>query len=120
MNKQNSALKKAMLVAMRRHLGIVSRACEEINIDRNTHYNWMKNDEEYAKEINSMDEDVIDFVEGELFNQIKDGNSTSTIFFLKYKGKKRGYTESNTSSEATQPTVINVFTAPPPTDEPTV
>ena len=36
---------------------------------------------------------VLDFAESQLHKQIKDGNPSSTIFYLKTKGKNRGYYE---------------------------
>lgn len=39
------------------------------------------------------DERVLDFAEGKLMEAINAGNITANIFFLKCKGKPRGYTE---------------------------
>ena len=36
---------------------------------------------------------VLDFAESQLHKQIKENNTASTIFYLKTKGKKRGYIE---------------------------
>ena len=35
----------------------------------------------------------IDFAESSLKKQIKDGNTTATTFFLRTRGRKRGYNE---------------------------
>ena len=36
---------------------------------------------------------TLDFAESQLHKQIKEGNTTATIFLLKTLGKKRGYVE---------------------------
>jgi hypothetical protein len=93
MNHQNSTLKKAMIVALEQSLGIVTTACLTVGIDRKTHYNWLKDDEEYKVAVESIQDITLDFAESQLHKQIKDGEVTSTIFYLKTKGKKRGYVE---------------------------
>lgn len=93
MNKQNVTLKKAMIEALEQSLGIVTTACKKVGINRKTHYDWLKNDEDYAAAVLSIEDMTIDFAESQLHKQIKEGNSTSTIFFLKTKAKKRGYIE---------------------------
>ena len=40
-----------------------------------------------------MENITLDFAESQLHNQIKSGNTSATIFYLKTKGKKRGYVE---------------------------
>lgn len=85
--------KKAFLEAMQRNLGNITESSREIGIDRNTYYNWCKSDPKFAAEIDNIAESCIDFAESQLFKQISEGNSTSTIFYLKTKGKKRGYVE---------------------------
>lgn len=85
--------KKAMLEALESSLGIVSKACKDVGICRKTHYDWLKDDPEYAKEVALIDDMAIDFAESSLHEQIKDKVPTSTIFYLKTKGKKRGYVE---------------------------
>mgnify|MGYP003624528776 CR=1 FL=1 len=93
MNKQNSTLKRAMIEALEKSLGIVTTACKSVGIDRGSHYNWMKDDEQYKSEVESIEDIAIDFAESQLHKQIKDGIPTSTIFYLKTKAKKRGYVE---------------------------
>lgn len=85
--------KKAMLEALEKSLGVVTAACKAVDISRETHYRWMREDADYKAAVEELSDVAIDFAESQLHKQIKDGNSTSTIFFLKTKGKKRGYVE---------------------------
>jgi hypothetical protein len=93
MNQQNPTLKKAMIAALEQSLGIVTTAAKSVGIDRTTHYEWMKFDEDYKAAVDSIQDITLDFAESQLHKQIKDGEVTSTIFYLKTKGKKRGYIE---------------------------
>ena len=85
--------KAAMLEALEKSLGIVSTACKMVDISRQTHYAWLKSDEEYKKAVDSIQDGVLDFAESHLYKLVKEGNPAATIFFLKTKGKKRGYIE---------------------------
>jgi len=86
------AQKKAMIVAMEKALGVVTTACKTVGISRQTHYNWLQ-DPDYAAAIEDVSEVAVDFAESHLHKLIKDGNPAATIFFLKTKGKNRGYVE---------------------------
>lgn len=90
---RTKAAKKAMLEALYKNLGIVSKAAEVAGIGRGSHYRWMEEDEEYRREVESVPDYVLDFVEDKLHSLIKDQDTTATIFYLKTKGKKRGYIE---------------------------
>jgi len=85
--------KKTMLEALERTLGIVSTACEKAGVSRQTHYNWLKDDPEYKAAVDQIQESVIDFAESHLYKLIKEGNPAANIFYLKTKGKSRGYIE---------------------------
>jgi hypothetical protein len=85
--------KKTMLDALERTLGIVSTACEKAGVSRQTHYNWLKDDPEYKAAVDQIQESVIDFAESHLYKLIKEGNPAANIFYLKTKGKSRGYIE---------------------------
>jgi hypothetical protein len=111
MNPHNPTIKKAMLEALEKSLGIVTTAAKTVGIDRSTHYNWLKEDEAYKEAVEGISDMAIDFAESQL-NQLMSGakhqvvtnkgeiveikdapNPSSIIFYLKTKGKKRGYIE---------------------------
>ena len=85
--------KKAIIEALEKSLGVVTTACKIVGIDRTTFYRYLKDDAAFAKEVQDIENIAIDFVESQLFKQIKEGNTTATIFYLKTKAKKRGYVE---------------------------
>jgi len=85
--------KKALLEALESSLGVVTSACKKVGVGRTTFYNYVNADEEFAKAVQDIENVALDFAESQLHQQIKTGNATSTIFYLKTKGKKRGYVE---------------------------
>lgn len=86
-------LKKGMIEALEKSLGIVTTACKNVGISRETHYRWLKEDKAYKKACKEMENVALDFAESQLHKQIAKGNPLSTIFYLKCKAKKRGYIE---------------------------
>ena len=103
-------IKKGMIEALEKSLGIVSTACNSVGISRQTHYRWLSEDAEYKQQVEDISEMAIDFVESKLHEKIEgvtmgkmvDGrevvydlapSDTAIIFFLKTKAKKRGYIE---------------------------
>ena len=70
----------------------ISIACKKMGISRTTFYNWRENPK-FDNLIKDCEEAQIDFVETKLHQKIADGDTTATIFYLKTKGKKRGYVE---------------------------
>lgn len=95
MSKENKTRhnKKKILEALEKSLGIVTTACKIAGVHRSTYYEYYNTDEEFKKECDDMSNIVLDFAESQLHKQIKDGNPSSTIFYLKTKGKNRGYYE---------------------------
>lgn len=85
--------KKALIDALEKSLGVVTTACKSVGIDRSTFYDYLKNDAEFAAAVSDIENIAIDFAESQLHKQIQKGDTTATIFYLKTKGKKRGYVE---------------------------
>lgn len=88
-------LKRKMLGGMEKSLGIVTTGAKTAGIHKSTHYEWMKSDPEYARAYNDLEDVALDFGESMLHQNMEKGKEASTIFFLKTKGKKRGYIERN-------------------------
>ena len=90
---KTDAQKEAMVEAMVKALGVVSSAVKIVGISRETHYKWYREDESYKQRIDDVDNVALDFAESQLHKQIVAGSTAATIFFLKTKGKRRGYIE---------------------------
>jgi hypothetical protein len=92
--KEKNKKKKSQFIAMLEECyGIISTACDAVGINRSTFYRWCNDDEEFRKSAVDVEEVAIDFVESKLLNCIEEGNITAIIFYLKTKGKQRGYSE---------------------------
>ena len=85
--------KKAIIEALEKSLGVVTTACKKVGVGRTTFYGWLEDDKEFKKTVDDIQNIALDFAESQLHKQIGDGNTTATIFYLKTKGKKRGYLE---------------------------
>lgn len=85
--------KETMLLQLHHCHGIVDEARKRTGIEYKTHLTWMKNDPWYAERFLEIQEATVDYVEGHLFKQIEKGVPQSTIFYLKTRGKHRGYNE---------------------------
>lgn len=85
--------KRAMIEALEKSLGIVTTAAKQVGISRQTHYNWLKEDEKYKEAVDDIQDIALDFAESKLHKQIEKEDTIATIFYLKTKGKRRGYIE---------------------------
>ena len=98
--------KKAILDALEKSLGVVTTACKSVGIGRTTFYDWIKEDPEFKKKVKDINDIALDFAESSLHKQIKDGNTAATIFYLKTKGKKRGYVERQEIENTGEPQIV--------------
>jgi hypothetical protein len=116
--------KKNLIEALEKTLGIVTKACKMVDVARSTFYKWYEDDKEFAKAVDGVGEIALDYVESKLFEKIdgvtigkeKDGETfiydtppsdTAIIFYLKTKGKKRGYIERTETDLTTKGKEIN-------------
>jgi hypothetical protein len=93
MTNKSLQYKKELIVAMELCHGIVSDACKSVGVSRVTYYDYYNNDPEFKTSIDEIDGSVLDFVEGKLFKLIEKGDVAAILFYLKTKGKRRGYIE---------------------------
>lgn len=85
--------KEQFLESLEKKMGIVSQATKALGMDRTTPYRWMREDEEFKDAVYEIQNVVLDFAEGKLYELVQEKNATAIIFLLKTKGKNRGYIE---------------------------
>jgi len=110
MNKSRHIKKEAILKALESSLGVVTTACKKTEIPRSTFYKWVKEDEDFAEKVKDIENVSLDFAESKLFEQMSDNNTSATIFYLKTKGRKRGYWEKQQMDMTTddEPIQVNI------------
>jgi len=94
----------------------VSVTCKKIGISRNCYYDWRKQDPIFEEAIVELEESLMDFAETMLYKGIKEGKTAELIFYLKTKGKKRGYVERLETHDLTEREPIQVTFVMPETE----
>ena len=85
--------KADLLIALEKSLGVVTSACKAVGIDRTAYYEYMREDAEFAAKVTELKNLALDFGESMLHQNMRKGDTSSIIFFLKTQGKARGYIE---------------------------
>ena len=90
---QPNERKALLLQALAQTRGIISTACESADVPRRTFYNWLESDREFRRAYEDIVEGSLDFVEGKLLGKIEEGSERAIFFFLRTRGRSRGYRE---------------------------
>lgn len=99
-DKDKEEKKKEFIKAYMLSRGIISAACMQISISRDTFYRWIKEDDAFRREVEGIDIMQQEFVESKLLAKIDAGDTTAIIFYLKTKGKNLGYSEKQNALNA--------------------
>ena len=131
MSNKTLHLKKDLLAALTKTRGIVTTACELVGISRTAYYDYYNNDKEFKASVDDLSNIALDFAESKLMEKMEgiemgkkdaDGETvvyslppsdTALIFYLKTKGKKRGYIE---KQEIVQTNTVDVIKSMPEAD----
>ena len=108
MDKNRHLKKETIIKALESSLGVVTTACKKTNIPRSTFYKWLKEDDDFAGKVKQIENVSLDFAESKLFEQIQENNTSATIFYLKTKGRKRGYWEKQQMDMTTDDEAIQI------------
>ncbi len=104
--------KEKIIKALQANMGIIKPTCEAVGIHRSTFYEYYNNDPDFKNEVDCVVEETIDFAESKLLENIDNNDTQSILFYLKTKGKKRGYVEKTemdiTSNGESIAPVINI------------
>jgi hypothetical protein len=113
MEQPNSIKKALVLQCLVESHGVVTMACNNADVGRTTFYAWMNEDSEFKKEVEDITEQAIDYVESKLYLLIENQDTAATLFYLKTKGRKRGYQERIEETNTDRNIIINISTDKP-------
>jgi len=91
--KKRRLTKSLVLEAYKAAGGLHTYAAKYLGVDRSTLWRYLNKHPEVRKEIEEMEEELLDYAERKLLEKIQKGNLGAILFYLKCKGKKRGYIE---------------------------
>jgi|TARA_R110001592_G_scaffold92874_1_gene270195 hypothetical protein len=85
--------KQEMLIALEKSLGIITPACKQVGIARQTHYRWLTEDELYKRLVKDVQMTKRDFAESQLYQLVQKQNAQA-VFYAMRINKDRGYSDS--------------------------
>ena len=92
--------KLRFLRSLKSNLGLVYASSKETGISVEDHNRWMSEDSDYKKQVSEIDGHAIDYVESTLLKLVEEKNPQAIMFYLKTKGKERGYVEKTSAAES--------------------
>lgn len=106
--------KKIVIEALENSGGFVSEASKKLRCSSQAVYDFLKRNEDVKLIKQQIDERYLDMAESKLLQLINQGNLGAICFFLKCKGKNRGYVErQEVDHSGTTTQRIEVITAIP-------
>jgi hypothetical protein len=72
---------------------ILTTACAHAGISKVTVTKWRNEDQVFAKAMDELQDVALDLVEGKLMQAINNGDIRAIMFYLRTKGRSRGYVE---------------------------
>jgi hypothetical protein len=82
---------KIIIEALKASGGIISMAAQKIGFARQTVSTWVNGDPELRAAADSFTDEILDLAELKLIELIRDGDREAIKFFLRCKGKTRGW-----------------------------
>lgn len=84
--------KEMVLKALESSLGVITTALKSTNLSRTNFYKWLKEDEEFAKEVSEIEHIQQDFIKSKYFECVKDKVPSVVIHAAKCR---LGWNETN-------------------------
>ncbi|GGH14699.1 hypothetical protein GCM10007036_14210 [Alsobacter metallidurans] len=98
--------------ALRRAAGIQAGAAKLLGCNRSVVAGYMVRYPELREQAEELVEETLDVAELGLVKKLRDGNLTALIFYLKTKGKHRGYVERRETTGAVDAPPVQVSQVP--------
>jgi hypothetical protein len=73
--------------------GNIAETCRKLKVSRSAYQLNYEKDKEFALACDTVQEELLDLVESKAMELIREKNTQMIIFYLKTKGKSRGYIE---------------------------
>jgi L-lactate utilization protein LutB len=84
-------IKSRFLKELEKSHGVLTQACTEAHVKRVTIYRYLKKWPDFKERVEEIRRNAIDYVETQLWKLIEQGDTPSVLFFLRCRGKDRGY-----------------------------
>lgn len=95
------------LVIYSNNYGNLTKSLKDANISRDKILRQRRVNDVFRQKMDEIDEELLDIAEAALMRRIEDGDTQAIMFFLKTKGKNRGYTQ-KVDVEVTQTKFVEI------------
>lgn len=90
-NRTVSEKKAQFLEELSKCMAIKTIAARRCKIGRTMLYEYIQSDVDFALKVQEIEDAAVDYAESKLHEFVEMGDRASVMFFLKAKGKDRGY-----------------------------